>query len=492
MIKFLAKQRIKKFQVNMSCILLLYALTVITISGCAADIGTALQTADILAINLQNENKDYVLGAGDKIIIKFFYNTDLNNEVMVRPDGKISLQLIGDVSAAGLTPEQLTAQLKSRYTEVLNSSNDTYILAAGDKIAVKFFYNPELNVDVTIRPDGKISLQLIGDVIAAGLTPDELTSKLRSKYAEVLNSSSDTYILAVRDKIAIKFFHNAELNDDVIIRPDGKISLQLIGDVIAAGLTPDQLTSQLKNWYTEVLNFSDDTYVLNKGDKIAIKFFYNNKLNDDVIIRPDGKISLQLIGDVIAAGSTPDELVSLLNKKFSKILESSKVTVIVKKFTDPELMVIVRNFIYPELTIIVKEFTYPELTAIVNEFAAQKIYVGGEVTKPGLVPMKGMLRTLDAVILAGGALQTAHLKNVLVLRYNGLKKADVYSINLNKIVKGEIPDIILRPYDIVYLPKTAIAKVDLFVKQYIYNLLPPNIGFGFNYNLNPTVTIQNK
>jgi len=276
-----------------------------------------------------------------------------------------------------------------------------------------------------------------------------------------IQNENQPYYLGAGDTIGIKFFYNPELNDEVTIRPDGKISLHLIGDITAAGITPELLTSNLKSKYAEILRFSKETYILGSGDKIGIKFFYDPKLNDEVIIRPDGKISLQLIGDITAAGLTPYQLTSILKRKYANVLKS------------------------PELAVIVREFKDPELTVTVEDFASQKIYVGGEVTKPGHIPMKGMVRTLDAVITAGGALDTARFDNILLIRYNGSEKADLYSVNLERIISGEVPDIVLRPYDIVYLPKKTITKVSLFVRQYLYDFIPNNVFFGFSYIVNP-------
>ena len=198
-------------------------------------------------------------------------------------------------------------------------------------------------------------------------------------------------------------------------------------------------------------------YVLGIGDLIEVKFFYNEKLNDEVTIRPDGKISLQLIGDVKAAGLTPAQLRSQLTRKYSKFLE------------------------------------LPEVTVAVKDFTSQKIYIGGEVARPKLIPLRGMLRTLDALIEAGGPLHTAKLHNVILIRYNGTQKPDAYSLDLGRVISGEIPDVILKPYDIIYLPKTTIAKVNLFVDQYIYRVLPiQKVLFSFPYHLNPEVEVEQK
>ncbi len=274
------------------------------------------------------------------------------------------------------------------------------------------------------------------------------------------------YVLGVGDKIAVKFFYKEKLNEEVTVRPDGKISLQLIGDVQAAGLTPDRLEEMITREYSGTNKTTGGTYAMNIGDKIAVKFFYKEKLNEEVTVRPDGKISLQLIGDVQAAGLTPDQMDSLLTEKFSEVMDS------------------------PEVAVIVMETRMPEVAVIVRDFAADKVYVGGAVARPGLIAINGMLRVLDAVIQRGGHLDTAEIKNVILIRYSGSSEPQTYSLNLKKIIRGEIPDVKLRPYDIVYLPRTSIAKVDLFVRQYFYNLLPNQVLFSFPYDLNPEVRVK--
>lgn len=284
------------------------------------------------------------------------------------------------------------------------------------------------------------------------------------------NIENREYLLGAGDTIAVKSFYNEKLNEDIIIRPDGKISLQLVGDIEAAGLTPDELDVLLTKKYAEILKTSHDIYNLSVGDRIAVKLLYNSELNEEVIIRPDGRISLQLVGDVEAAGLTPMQLDSSLTDRYSEFLDN------------------------PEVAVIVQDIQQPDLTIIVNTIASQKIYVGGEVAKPGLIPIGGMLRTLDAVIQAGGALDTAELETIIIIRYNESMEPETYLLNMTEIINGVIPDMKLRSYDIVYVPKSKIARVNQFVKQYIFNMIPPNVFLTFPYELNPSddVTIKTR
>jgi len=63
-----------------------------------------------------------------------------------------------------------------------------YRIQPGDQLDIKLFYNPELNEQLTVRPDGRITLQLVNDVLAAGLTPAELTAVLTKAYATELRN----------------------------------------------------------------------------------------------------------------------------------------------------------------------------------------------------------------------------------------------------------------------------------------------------------------
>lgn len=192
-------------------------------------------------------------------------------------------------------------------------------------------------------------------------------------------------------------------------------------------------------------------YVLQSGDVIDIKFFYNTELNERIIIRPDGKISLQLIDDVKAAGLTAHELDTLLKEKYRDILQT------------------------------------PEIRTIVQQFSAQKVYVGGEVNNPGILPLSANLTTIRAIFGAGGFKNTASLDTVVVIREQQNQQPLFLTLNLKAGLdsKDMTNDIELKPFDVVYVPKTLIAKMDLFMEQYFEKLIPisKNLGFGWVYNL---------
>lgn len=201
---------------------------------------------------------------------------------------------------------------------------------------------------------------------------------------------------------------------------------------------------------------SQTEYILQVSDAIDIKFFYNPELNESVTIRPDGKISLQLIDEVVAAGLTASELDRILTNKYSKRLRNAEVAVIVKGF------------------------------------AGQKVYVGGEVNSATLIPISGRLTALQAILQAGGYKPTAELKSVVILRNQGTQDPLFMILNLKQDLTTYTSnnDILLKPYDIVFVPKTEIAKMGQFVDQHFRELIPVTLNFGLMYNLNPEVEVK--
>jgi protein involved in polysaccharide export with SLBB domain len=198
---------------------------------------------------------------------------------------------------------------------------------------------------------------------------------------------------------------------------------------------------------TQSTSYPLKEYLIQTGDQLEIKFFYNPELNEQVIVRPDGRISLQLASDVTAAGLTPAQLTDSLVKSYEK------------------------------------ELANPGIAVIVRSFSSQRVYVDGEVNKPGMVNLAGPLTVLQSIAEAGGFKNTAKTSQVLVIRKTNDNKPLAIAVNLDDVrnaAEGS-RDIQLAPYDIVYVPKSAIANVNQFVDQYIRQNIP--IPFGVSYGI---------
>ncbi|HTH17235.1 MAG TPA: polysaccharide biosynthesis/export family protein [Magnetospirillum sp.] len=189
-------------------------------------------------------------------------------------------------------------------------------------------------------------------------------------------------------------------------------------------------------------------YIIEPGDGLDVRFFYNPELNEEVTVRPDGNISLPLVGEMRAAGRTPTQLEQALRESYSRELRQAAITVMIKGF------------------------------------AGQRVYVDGEVGTPQMVNIAGNLTAMQAVASAGGFKPSARKGEVLVIRRSGTTQPVVIPVDLDAAIAGTdtSQDILLQPYDIVYVPKTAIAEVNQFIDQYFRQNIP--IPFGIGYGLN--------
>lgn len=179
------------------------------------------------------------------------------------------------------------------------------------------------------------------------------------------------------------------------------------------------------------------------GDAIEVRFFYTPELNVTQTVRPDGKIAVQLIGEVKAQGKTPAELRDELLKLFTPHLKA------------------------------------PEITVIVQSFRDRRVFVGGQVMTPGIVQMPGKMTVLEAIMEAGGFnLRGAEVKNVVVIRHKGGQRYG-YALDLKASLAGEeTKPFFLEPKDIIYVPRTKIAVLDQWIDQHI-NKLIPRTGFVY-------------
>ena len=192
-------------------------------------------------------------------------------------------------------------------------------------------------------------------------------------------------------------------------------------------------------------------YIIQPGDQLDVKFFYNPEINETTTVRPDGKISLQLVDEIQAAGLKPSQLDNVLTQKYSHELKK------------------------------------PMITVIVKSFEGQRIYVGGEVNEQGLFTIAGNMTPLQAVFNAGGFKETANPESTIIIRKGPGNKPVPIAMNLDDAMHGKngSASFLLQPDDIVYVPKSAIAKANKFVNQYIENLLLfRGVSLGFTYQTN--------
>ncbi len=198
-----------------------------------------------------------------------------------------------------------------------------------------------------------------------------------------------------------------------------------------------QNATPLEELNAQAKSVSQMEYRIGPGDDLEIKFTYNPELNERVPVRPDGRISVPLAKQIIAAGLTSGELETLLQQKYT-----------------------------PELK-------KPDVTVIVRGFYAQSVIVDGEVGRPGLVPLMRPMTIIDLIAQSGGFKDTARTNEVLLIRRTSGKPV-VAGVDMDKARDNTdiTQDALVLPSDIVYVPRSKIANVDLWVDQYIRRLIP--------------------
>ena len=188
---------------------------------------------------------------------------------------------------------------------------------------------------------------------------------------------------------------------------------------------------------------ADWEYKIQVGDQIDVKFYFNPDLNEHLVVRPDGKISMQLVSEMQAAGLTPKELSEALKKEYAR------------------------------------ELAKPELSVIMRTFSAQRVYVGGEVGRPGEKALVGPLTVLQAVSMAEGFKNTARMTEVVVIRRRPDGRPLVIPLNIKAAISGTdvSQDLSLMPFDVVYVPRSSLASADLFMEQAVSKMIPVSFHF---------------
>ena len=188
-------------------------------------------------------------------------------------------------------------------------------------------------------------------------------------------------------------------------------------------------------------------YRVQVNDVLEFLFFKNTELNQARTVGPDGSLSLQLIGTVQVAGRTIEDITDEVTKRYAK------------------------------------ELVQPQVTVAVKEYSGLKIYVGGEVNQPGIQVYRGGLTALQAVVAAGGFRTTASLSSVVLIHRGPAGEPIAGIVDLSRVLKhAELErDVALAPADVIFVPRSTIANVNLFVEQFFRNNLPIPVTLGFNW-----------
>lgn len=179
-------------------------------------------------------------------------------------------------------------------------------------------------------------------------------------------------------------------------------------------------------------------YRLQPGDRITVHSQFHDQLSGDATVGPDGQVAIPSLGAFQAVGLTSDEMASEITRRAS-------------------------------LT-----YREPQITVSVKEFTTYRAYIGGEVKKPGYVQLKPGMTTLRAVMERGGFAYSARMDSVLHIAWNAQGGYSAKRLDLRRVLEtGDTSqDLALGPNDVIYVPATWITNADLWVRQWIVDLIP--------------------
>jgi polysaccharide biosynthesis/export protein len=158
-------------------------------------------------------------------------------------------------------------------------------------------------------------------------------------------------------------------------------------------------------------------YVVGPEDVLGIVFWRERDMSADVVVRPDGRISLPLLNDVDVAGLTPDQI-------------RERITELAKRYIED-----------------------PNATVVVKQINSRKVYITGNVERPGTFPLLRSTTVLQLIALAGGLKEFANAGDIVLVRTEGTKQ-ESYTFNYDQLKnrKNLSQNIFLKPGDTIIVP----------------------------------------
>jgi protein involved in polysaccharide export with SLBB domain len=184
-------------------------------------------------------------------------------------------------------------------------------------------------------------------------------------------------------------------------------------------------------------------YRLQPGDVIELHILSNPELNEQVVVAPDNRVTFQFAPSISVGGRSLQQVTDMLNTAYGTT-------------TKNDLQVVLRSQV------------------------GTRVYVTGEVAAPAEVVANGQISALSAVTRAGGFKITAQRSEVVLMRRDENNKPHLYALNLLAAMQGKDPnaDVLLQPYDVIYVPRDRISNVSLVFER-IHNAIPFGASYGY-------------
>ncbi len=358
-----------------------------------------------------------------------------------------------------------------------------YRIKPNDKLNVSHVFDPQFDVNVRVDSNGGIFLPLVEEVKVGGLTLRQARHRVRRRFKEFVAKPHILIRLeefdqeAESSKRTIKTMNVNGPFKEFLIPDDGYISVPFIPRIKVAGKTLDQAKREVERDYERLGLHTQVTFILKKVS--GRRVFVMGDVGKPGIFEYHGTLNLaQAIS--MAGGFREVDMEKRLG------------------MPDPTGIVIFRTKgvpkptgykvnLLPTLFAGTPEGSFPlqmDDVVYVPMMERPRIFVLGEVEKPGAHAIAGTATVTQAVSLAGGMKDSACKTSLILLRKQANHGPNAVRINLNEIIKaGGGGDYVLASGDVLYVPKKWIANVNVFIDQWftkgLYALLPANSPLDF-------------
>ena len=180
-------------------------------------------------------------------------------------------------------------------------------------------------------------------------------------------------------------------------------------------MAADKTEASSKETKQEIV--SDPSYIIGPMDVLEIQVWKEPDFSRQVLVRPDGKITLPLVGDIPASGMNTMGLNALLTEKLQDFVSN------------------------------------PDVTVIVLESRSKNFYIIGKINRPGTYPLNPDMTVLQAISVAGGLAEWADKDSIRIIRRSG-GKDEILPFDYDKVISGESleQNILLKPNDTIIVP----------------------------------------
>jgi protein involved in polysaccharide export with SLBB domain len=196
-------------------------------------------------------------------------------------------------------------------------------------------------------------------------------------------------------------------------------------------------------------------YRFGAGDRVKVQFLLTPEVNEVALVAPDGSIGLRTAGRVEVAGRTTEEVAEAVTRASRRVL------------------------------------TNPIVTVSLEEAGAAVAFVGGSVRRAGAYPVGGRRGVAEMITLAGGLDEAARMDQVVLIRRSPQDRPMLRTVNLRGFIAGmdATGDVPLVAGDIVFVPRSRIAEVGLWVDQAINRIVPFSRSFSYAINRNTPASL---